>query len=70
MDIRETAIRENTKKQGDENHSVEELTPQGERPAYRCLDRQASSCPTSRLQAPHGQAQALVQHLPPGERWC
>jgi len=69
MGIREIVIRENAKKQEDENHSVEELTPQGERPACQCLDRQASSRPASRLQAPHGQAQALVPHLPPGGRW-
>ena len=54
MGIRETVIRENVKKHEDENHSVEELTPQGERPAYRCLNRQASSRPASRLQTPRG----------------
>jgi len=68
MGIRETAIRENAKKREDENHSVEKHTPQGERIACRYLDRWASDHPASRLQAPHGQAQALIQHLPPGER--
>ena len=70
MDIRETVIQENTKKQENESHSVEELTPQGEQLSCRCLDRQASSCPMSRLRTPHGQAQALVQYLPPGEHRC
>jgi hypothetical protein len=68
MGVRETVIRENAKKSEDENHSVEKLTPQGVRPACRCLEQQASSRPASRLQAPRGQAQALVQRLPPGER--
>jgi len=49
MGIRETAIWENTKKQENENHSVEELTPQGEWLACRYLDRWASNHPTSRL---------------------
>ena len=69
MGIRETVIRENTKKREDENHNVEELTTQGERLACRHLDRWASSRPVSRHQVPHEQAQVLVQHLPPGERW-
>jgi len=56
MDIRETVIQENIKKQENESHSVKELTTQGEQLACRCLDRQASSCPASRLRTPHGQA--------------
>jgi len=59
---------EDTITHGGENHSVEELTPLGEWPACWCLDQQASGRPASRLQAPHRQAQALVPHLPPGER--
>ena len=61
MGIRETVIRENAKKQEDENHSVEELTPQGERLACRYLDRWASNHPASRPRAPREQAQALTQ---------
>jgi len=38
-DIRETVIREDAKKQEDENHSIEELIPQGGQHACRCLDR-------------------------------
>jgi hypothetical protein len=56
MDIRETVIQENIKKQENESHSVKELTTQGEQLACRCLERQASSCPASRLRTPHGQA--------------
>ena len=55
-------------KQENENHSVEELTPQGKQLACRYLDRWALSHPTSRPEAPHGQAQVLAQRLPPGER--
>jgi len=68
MGIRETVTRENTKKQEDENHSVESITPQGERLACRYLDRRALNRPASRLQAPRERAQASVQHLPLGDR--
>jgi len=68
MGIRETVTRENAKKQEDENHSVENITPQGERLAYRYLDRRASNHPASSLQAPHERARASAQHLLPGER--
>jgi len=67
MNIRETVVQGKTKKQENENHSVEELTPQGEQLTCRCLDRRALS-PAARLRTPHGQAQALIQYLPPGER--
>ena len=68
MGIREIITRENTKKQEDENHNIENITPQGERPACQCLDRQASNRPALRLQAPHEWARASARHLPPDER--
>ena len=55
MGTRETVTRENTKKQEDESHSVESITPQGEWLACRYLNRLASNRPASRLQAPHKQ---------------
>ena len=67
MGVRKTVIRENARKQEDENRSVEELTPQGERLACWYLDRWASSHPASRPQAPRGQALILAQRLPLGE---
>jgi len=38
MGVKKTVIRENIKNQENKNNSVEELTPQGERLAYRCFD--------------------------------
>jgi hypothetical protein len=66
--MREAVTRENAKTLENENHSVEDLTPQGEWPVCRYLDRQASNRPASRLQAPHERAQASARHLRPGER--
>ena len=66
--VKKTVIRQNTKNQENKNNSIEELTPQGEWLAYRCLDYRASSHPASRPPTPRGQALVLARHLPPGER--
>jgi len=68
MGVKKTVIRKNAKNQENKNNGVEELTPQGERLAYRCLDWWASSHPAARPPTPRGQALVLAQHLPPGER--
>jgi len=68
MGIKKTVIREKAKNRENKDHSVEELTPQGERLACRYLDQWASSHPSSKSQAPRRQALVLAQRLPPSER--